>query len=138
METGAIAAVCDMADIPFLALRRISDDAGDDAEDQFQTVTETDTRLLKAIEASNVKELHDLFAKLGANLSKENNKTLSENLGALLDEIFKNGAKTLREAAENLVKRQQEIQKILSSLFQSRLTITVIQVNYLSEQGNSV
>lgn len=83
-------------------------------EDQFQTATETDKRLLAAIEQSDVKELHDLFEKLGANLSKENNKTLSENLGALLDEIFKNGAKNLREAAERLVKRQQEIQKILN------------------------
>lgn len=31
METAAIASVCDMADIPYLSLRRVSDDAGDDA-----------------------------------------------------------------------------------------------------------
>ncbi len=31
METAAIASVCDMANIPFLCLRRVSDDAGDDA-----------------------------------------------------------------------------------------------------------
>ncbi len=31
METAAIASVCDMANIPFLSLRRVSDDAGDDA-----------------------------------------------------------------------------------------------------------
>lgn len=31
METAAIASVCDMTQIPFVALRRISDDAGDDA-----------------------------------------------------------------------------------------------------------
>lgn len=31
METGAIASVCDMASIPFLSVRRVSDDAGDDA-----------------------------------------------------------------------------------------------------------
>ena len=31
METAAIAAACDMADIPFLSLRRVSDDAGEDA-----------------------------------------------------------------------------------------------------------
>lgn len=31
METAAIASVCDMADIPYLSIRRVSDDAGDDA-----------------------------------------------------------------------------------------------------------
>ncbi len=31
METAAIASACDMANIPFLCLRRVSDDAGDDA-----------------------------------------------------------------------------------------------------------
>ena len=31
METAAIASVCDMAGIPYLSLRRVSDDAGDDA-----------------------------------------------------------------------------------------------------------
>ncbi len=31
METAAIASVCDMAAIPYLSLRRVSDDAGDDA-----------------------------------------------------------------------------------------------------------
>lgn len=36
METGAIAAVCDMAKIPFIALRRISDDAGSDAESSYR------------------------------------------------------------------------------------------------------
>ena len=35
METAAIAYVCDSALIPFLALRRISDDAGDDAVDSY-------------------------------------------------------------------------------------------------------
>lgn len=36
METGAVAAVCAMADIPFIALRRISDDAGSDAESSYR------------------------------------------------------------------------------------------------------
>jgi adenosylhomocysteine nucleosidase len=31
METAAIASVCDMANIPYLSLRRVSDDAGEDA-----------------------------------------------------------------------------------------------------------
>jgi len=36
METAAIAYVCDFADIPFFALRRISDDAGSDAVDSYR------------------------------------------------------------------------------------------------------
>lgn len=36
METAAIAYVCDFANIPFLALRRISDDAGNDAGDSYR------------------------------------------------------------------------------------------------------
>lgn len=36
METAAIASVCDMAGIPFASLRRISDDAGDDAKEAYR------------------------------------------------------------------------------------------------------
>ena len=36
METGAIAAVCHMAGVPFIALRRISDDAGADAKASYR------------------------------------------------------------------------------------------------------
>lgn len=36
METAAIAYVCDFAEIPFLALRRISDDAGNDAGESYR------------------------------------------------------------------------------------------------------
>lgn len=36
METAAAAAVCRMADVPFIALRRISDDAGADAEGSYR------------------------------------------------------------------------------------------------------
>ncbi|MBQ6847543.1 MAG: 5'-methylthioadenosine/S-adenosylhomocysteine nucleosidase [Clostridia bacterium] len=36
METAAIAYVCNFGDIPFLALRRISDDAGDNAADSYR------------------------------------------------------------------------------------------------------
>ncbi len=35
METAAIASVCDMFSVPFIALRRISDDAGSDAVDSY-------------------------------------------------------------------------------------------------------
>lgn len=36
METAAIASVCDMANIPYLSLRRVSDDAGDDAYSNYK------------------------------------------------------------------------------------------------------
>ncbi len=38
METAAIAYVCDFAGIPFLALRKISDDAGNDASESYRSV----------------------------------------------------------------------------------------------------
>lgn len=75
---------------------------------------ETSKALLESIGKSDISELHDLFQKLSGDLSRENNKTLSENLGALLDQIFANGSKELREAAEKLLEQQREIQKILN------------------------
>lgn len=75
---------------------------------------ETSKALLEAIGKSDIKELHALFEKLSGDLSRENNQALAENLGALLDQIFANGSKELREAAEKLLARQREIQKILN------------------------
>lgn len=75
---------------------------------------ETSKSLLESIGKSDIKELHALFQKLSGDLSRENNQTLSENLGALLDQIFANGSKELREAAEKLLAQQREIQKILN------------------------
>lgn len=75
---------------------------------------ETSKSLLESIGKSDISELHDLFQKLSGDLSRENNQTLSENLGALLDQIFANGSKELREAAEKLLAQQREIQKILN------------------------
>lgn len=57
METAAIASVCDMAAIPYLSLRRVSDDAGDDAYANYskmnlgegQTLSEVFLTVLKAI-----------------------------------------------------------------------------------------
>lgn len=46
METAAIAYVCDFADIPFLALRRISDDAGSDALESYREMNTSDETLL--------------------------------------------------------------------------------------------
>ncbi len=45
METAAIASVCDIADIPFASIRRISDDAGESALDSYRAmnVSEGDT-----------------------------------------------------------------------------------------------
>ena len=82
-------------------------------DDIYGTITKTDEDLLNAIGKSDITALHNLFAKLGQDLSKENNRTLSENLGALLDEIFAKGSRDLREAAEIVVKRQRELQTML-------------------------
>lgn len=75
---------------------------------------ETSKQLLESIGKADISELHKLFTKLSGDLSRENNKTLAENLGALLDQLFANGSKELREAAEKLLARQREIQKILN------------------------
>ena len=83
-------------------------------EDVMVYDDETSKQLLESIGKADISELHDLFSKLSGDLSRENNKTLAENLGALLDQIFANGSKELREAAEKLLARQREIQKILN------------------------
>lgn len=83
-------------------------------EDVMVFDDETSKQLLDSIGKADVGELHKLFTKLSGDLSRENNKTLAENLGALLDQIFANGSKELREAAEKLLARQREIQKILN------------------------
>ena len=75
---------------------------------------ETSKGLLESIGKSDISELHALFQKLSGDLSRENNQTLSENLGALLDQIFANGSKELRETAEKLLAQQREIQKIFN------------------------
>ena len=83
-------------------------------EDVMVFDDETSKQLLESIGKADISELHKLFTKLSGDLSRENNKTLAENLGALLDQIFANGSKELREAAEKLLARQREIQKILN------------------------
>ena len=83
-------------------------------EDVMVYDDETSKQLLESISKADIEGLHKLFTKLSGDLSRENNKTLSENLGALLDQIFANGSKELREAAEKLLARQREIQKILN------------------------
>ncbi len=57
METAAIASVCDMANIPYLSLRRVSDDAGEDAYANYsdmntgegQTLSEVFSKVLSAL-----------------------------------------------------------------------------------------
>lgn len=83
-------------------------------KDMMVETDETSKDLIEAMKGSNIKELHDLFEKLSGDLSKENHQTLSENLGALLDQAFANGSKELREAAEKFLAQQREIQKILN------------------------
>ena len=83
-------------------------------EDVMVYDEETSKKLLDSIGKADIEGLHKLFTKLSGDLSRENNKTLAENLGALLDQIFANGSKELREAAEKLLARQREIQKILN------------------------
>ncbi len=46
METAAIAYVCEYSSIPFLAVRRVSDDAGSDAKDAYRTMNTSDETLL--------------------------------------------------------------------------------------------
>ena len=83
-------------------------------EDVMVFDDDTSKELLKSIGKSDIKGLHELFEKLSDDLSRENNKSLSENLGALLDQIFANGTTAMREAAEKLIAHQREIQKILN------------------------
>ena len=46
METAAIAYVCDFSNVPFLSLRRISDDAGSDAGESYREMNTSDETLL--------------------------------------------------------------------------------------------
>lgn len=49
METAAIASVCDMAEIPYLSLRRVSDDAGDDAYANYSDMNTGEGQTLSQI-----------------------------------------------------------------------------------------
>ena len=46
METAAIAYVCNYSNVPFLAVRRVSDDAGNDAKEAYRDMNESDETLL--------------------------------------------------------------------------------------------
>ena len=49
METAAIASVCDMAKIPYLSLRRVSDDAGDDAYANYNEMNTLEGQTLSEV-----------------------------------------------------------------------------------------
>lgn len=57
METAAIAYVCEFSNTPFLALRRISDDAGSDATEDYREMNETGETLISDYIISIIKEL---------------------------------------------------------------------------------
>ena len=49
METAAIASVCDMASVPYLSLRRVSDDAGDDAYVSYNDMNTVEGKKLSEV-----------------------------------------------------------------------------------------
>ncbi len=57
METAAIAYVCKFSNTPFLALRRISDDAGEDATDSYRQMNSQDDTLLSDYLIQIIKEI---------------------------------------------------------------------------------
>ncbi len=56
METGAIAYVCEFSNTPFLALRRISDDAGSDATESYREMNTSGETLLSDYIIEIIKE----------------------------------------------------------------------------------
>ncbi len=57
METAAIAYVCQFSNIPFLSLRRISDDAGEDATESYREMNSQDDTLLSDYLIKIIKEI---------------------------------------------------------------------------------
>ena len=49
METAAVASVCDITKTPFVALRRISDDAGDSAAESYEDMNDKRDRSLSEV-----------------------------------------------------------------------------------------
>ncbi len=57
METAAIAYVCQFSNVPFLALRRISDDAGESATDSYREMNENDHTYISDCLLKIIKEI---------------------------------------------------------------------------------
>ena len=49
METAAMASVCHLMNVPFVSMRRISDDAGDNASDSYSDMNRNDGKTLSAV-----------------------------------------------------------------------------------------
>ena len=60
MESAAVAYVCENADIKYLALRRISDDAGDDATESYSDMNEKKETVLVDLLITAAKRILDL------------------------------------------------------------------------------
>lgn len=61
METAAIAYVCEYCDIPFLAVRRVSDDAGSDAKEAYREMNVSDETVLYDYVEAVIKNLIQNF-----------------------------------------------------------------------------
>ena len=59
METAAMAYVCDFSNTPFLALRRISDDAGDNAVDSYKEMNTSNETVLSDLIIDFCKKIID-------------------------------------------------------------------------------
>ncbi len=59
MESAAVAYVCEQADIPFAAIRRISDDAGDDASGSYTAMNEQREEVLIELLINAAKRFFD-------------------------------------------------------------------------------
>ena len=57
METAAVASVCNMANIPYLSVRRVSDDAGDDAYSSYKAMNIGEGETLSEIFIKVLKEV---------------------------------------------------------------------------------
>ncbi len=57
METGAIAAVCDKCSVPFLSIRKISDDAEDAAYESYREMNEAQEECLSEILMNMISEI---------------------------------------------------------------------------------
>lgn len=60
METAAVASVCDMFSVPFIALRRISDDAGESAVDSYNDMNTSGETVLTDVFDKVVRAIVDL------------------------------------------------------------------------------
>ncbi len=59
MESAAVAYVCQQAQIPFAAIRRISDDAGDDATQNYTEMNNLREEVLVKLFVSALPKLFD-------------------------------------------------------------------------------